>query len=161
MTLQKLSMKLEPCNSTHSAVFHGIINIKPYLYLGFFCSSVGEITVQTKTFNCFELSNCLDYFFTSNKTNRETKPVKLATYSELQIILFSADVKLSICYHEKPICWTANKVQRTWVLQSGTFSTEKGVYCKLPSLWPISTCQWFSQKTPAKQSVCGQFRFCW
>lgn len=161
MTLQKLSMKLEPCNSTHAAVFHCRININLYLYLGSFCSSVGGITVQTKTFNCSMLSDCLDFFFISNKTNRETKPVKLATYSELQISLFSADVTLSICYHEKPICWTANKVQRTGVSQPSTFSTEKGVYCKLPSLAPISIWQWFSCKTLAKQSVCREFHFWW
>lgn len=77
----------------------------------------------------------------SKKANRETKPVKLTTYSKLQMILFNAVIKLSICYYEKPTCWIANKVQRTWVLQFNIFSMEKGVYGKLPSLLPISTCQ--------------------
>ena len=61
IALQILSMKLEPCNSTQGAVFHSTINIKLYLYLGS-CSSLGGIIVQTKTFNCFKLLNCLDYF---------------------------------------------------------------------------------------------------
>ena len=115
-----------------------------------------------KNFNCLKYGTVQIRFCRSNKTNWEIEPMKLTTYSELQIILFNANVKPSICYHEKTICWTANKVQRTWVLQPNTFSMEKGVYCKLPSLLLISTCQWFRVTIPpAKQSVCWEFLSCW
>lgn len=58
------------------------------------------------------------------------------------MISLDADTKQSIYFHEKPICWTANKVQRTWFLQLNT-------------LWrkvSIANCFLFCQLAPASDS---------
>lgn len=130
MISQKLSMKLEPCNSTQGAPFQYIINIKLYLYLGSFCSSVRGIIIQTKTL----IAQSIEFSFRLLFAWVIKVIVKLSQWN-LPHIQSNVDVKLSIFFFfENLICWTANKVQRTWLLQPNTFSVEKGVYCKPPSL---------------------------
>lgn len=93
MISQKLSMKLEPCNSTQGAPFQYIINIKLYLYLGSFCSSVRGIIIQTKTL----IAQSIEFSFRLLFAWVIKVIVKLSQWN-LPHIQSNVDVKLSIFF---------------------------------------------------------------
>lgn len=120
MISQKLSMKLEPCNSTQGAPFQYIINIKLYLYLGSFCSSVRGIIIQTKTL----IAQSIEFSFRLLFAWVIKVIVKLSQWN-LPHIQSNVDVKLSIFFFFLEILFVEQPIK----------FKELGFCSPTPSLW--------------------------